>query len=102
MAEISQNYILAGRSALRISHSKYDCEINDLIAAARDDLRTLGGIKAEKVNDESDPLIKRAVMTYLKAYFGLDNPDALKYEASYEMIKKHLMLSSDYKEIESE
>ena len=102
MAEISQNYIFAGRSALRITHSKHDCEISDLIAAARDDLRTLGGIKAEKVNDESDPLIKRAVMTYLKANFGLDNPDSQKYEASYEAMKKHLMLSSDYKESESE
>ena len=98
MADISQNYTLAGRSAVRITHSKFDGEINDLIAAARDDLR----IKAEKVNDESDPLIKRAVMTYLKANFGLDNPDSQKYEASYEAMKKHLMLSSDYKESESE
>lgn len=102
MADISQNYILAARSAIRISHNKFDGEISDLIAAARDDLLTLGGIKAEKVNDESDPLIKRAVFTYVKANFGLDNPDAQNYAESYDMIKRHLMLSSEYKETESE
>ena len=66
------------RTALRINHPKFDDEIADLIAAARADLHDLGGIKAEKVSDETDPLIKRAITTYVKADFGLDNGDAEK------------------------
>ena len=58
----------------------------------------LGGIKSEKVRDETDPLIKRAIDAYVKSEFGLDNADADKYRDSYEAIKKHLMMSDDYKE----
>lgn len=96
--EISERYLLSFRAALRISHAKFDDEISDLIAAARYDLCVLGGIKSEKVRDENDPLIKRAITSYVKAEFGLDNGDADKYRKSYEMLKKHLMLSDDYKE----
>lgn len=102
MTEISEQYILSFRAALRINHPKHDDEIIDLIAAARADLRGIGGIKAEKVYDESDPLIKRAITAYVKSEFGLDNSDADKYRASYEALKKHLMLSSEYKDTESE
>lgn len=101
MAEISERYVLAFREALRIKHPKFDGEISDLIAAARADLCTLGGIKADKVCDESDPLIKRAITAYVKAEFGLDNGDAERYRESYEMIKRHLMLSDEYKTTES-
>lgn len=102
MSDISERYILSFRAALRISHQKFDDEISDLIAAARADLHDLGGIKAEKVNDEDDPLIKRAIMAYVKADFGLDNNDAERYRESYEMLKRHLMLSDEYKDTESE
>lgn len=91
-------YTLAFRQALRISHTRSDGEINDLINAARADLHDLGGIREDKVNNENDPLIKRACMLYVKAEFGLDNPDADKYRESYEALKKHLMLSGEYTE----
>jgi len=99
MIEISERYLLSFRAALRINHAKSDDEISDLIAAARYDLCVLGGIKPEKVRDETDPLIKRAITSYVKAEFGLDNGDAERYRESYEMLKKHLMLSEEYKEI---
>jgi len=102
MPEISERYKLTFRAALRISHPNFDDEIIDLIAAARADLHDLGGIKAEKVCDESDPLIKRAIACYVKSEFGLDNDDAGKYRESYEMLKRHLMLSEEYKDNESE
>lgn len=102
MSDISERYILSFRTALRINHTKFDGEISDLIAAARTDLRDLGGIKEDKVNDETDPLIKRAIMAYVKADFGLDNSDAGRYRESYEMLKRHLMLSDEYKDTESE
>ncbi|OGO90487.1 MAG: DNA-packaging protein [Clostridiales bacterium GWF2_38_85] len=87
--------IYAIRQYLRINHTHFDIEITDLVEAARADL-ILGGILLSKVNDESDSLVKRAIVCYVKAGFGLDNADAEKYAASYDSLKRHLMLSSEY------
>jgi len=96
MANVSENYILKIRTALRIKHTFLDTEIADLIEEARADL-VLAGILPEKVNDENDPLIRRAVRTYCLSAFGLDNPDSEEYSKSYEAIKLHLQLSNEYK-----
>jgi uncharacterized phage protein (predicted DNA packaging) len=85
--------------ALRITHIAFDADVLDLIAEARADLM-LSGISSVKANDDSDPLIKRAIKTYCKANFGFDNPDAERLQQSYEMIKQHLSLAGDYKEVE--
>lgn len=95
MADISSNFVYSVRRYLRINHTRFDEEITDLIGAARADL-LLGGILASKVEDENDSLIKRAIVCYVKAEFGLDNTDAAKYHESYEMLKRHLMLSTEY------
>lgn len=95
MADISMQYVAGIRQYLRINHTRFDAEITDLIGAAKADL-LLGGIKAAKVEDESDALIKRAIVCYVKAEFGLDNADVEKYRNSYEMLKRHLQLSSEY------
>ena len=80
--------------ALRISvtNVSFNTEINDLINAAKKDLLRSGIV----VTDETDPLIKRCIVTYCKAYFGYDNPDADRLIKAYEMLKMHLMLSSEY------
>ena len=80
--------------ALRISAAttSFNTEINDLISAAQQDLLVAG----IKVTDTSDPLIKRAIVTYCKAHFGYDNPEAERFEKAYNAIKLHLMLSSEY------
>lgn len=82
--------------ALRIaaSNTTFDGEIGDLIEAAKDDLQ-LAGITSD---DTTDPLIKRAVITYCKAHYGYDNPDAERFLESYLMLKRHLALSVDYTE----
>ncbi len=95
MANISKQFVYSVRQYTRTNHTRFDDEITDLIGAARADL-LLGGIKAAKVEDESDALIKRAIVCYVKAEFGLDNPDAEKYRNSYETLKRHLQLSSEY------
>ncbi len=94
-ADVSAEYIAAGRLAVRTKSAAFDEEIVDLIRAARKDL-TLGGVLPERAQDEADPLIKRAVMTYIKAEFGLDNEDVDKYRAAYKSLKVSLALSSDY------
>lgn len=88
-------YIADVRGYLRITSSEFDGEIKDLISAARDDL-VLGGVLPVHTIDESDPLIKRAISVYVKAEFGLDNPDAEKYRAAYKELKNGLTLSTKY------
>lgn len=92
---VSPGYLAAFRQALRISSEDFDGEITDLIRAAREDL-ALGGVRPERASDEEDPLIKRAVTSYVKADFGLDNEDADKYRAAYRQLKVSLALASDY------
>lgn len=80
--------------ALRISNSAYDTEISDLIAEAKADLKLCGLIEEKIV--ETDALIKRAIVTYCKANFGLNNADSEKLQGSYEAIRNHLSMSIDY------
>ena len=93
-AEVSPEY-LADIRRVRSSVNKLDGEIEDLILAARADL-VRGGVLPARAADESDPLIKQAVSTYVKAEFGLDNEDADKYRASYKSQKIALSMASDY------
>lgn len=94
-AAVSEEYLAAFRQALRIVSEDFDEEIVDLIHAARKDL-ALGGVLPAQAADETDPLIKRAVATYVKAEFGLDNEDADKYRAAYRQMKISLSMASDY------
>ena len=82
------------KKALRISTTTtgFDGEVQDLIDAAKIDL-SLSGVLAV---DETDQLIKRAITTYVKAFFGYDNPDADRFAKSYDMLKQHLSLAADY------
>ena len=93
--EISPEYLADIRGYLRITTSALDGEVKDLVNAARDDL-VLGGVLPERVIDEEDPLIKRAISVYVKAEFGLDNDDSVKYQESYESLKIRLMHSERY------
>ena len=80
--------------SLRISNTGYDSEILDLIEEAKADIVSRG-VLTEKVV-ETDPLIKRAIKTYCKANFGLNNPDSERLQACYESIRNHLTMSIDY------
>lgn len=96
---ISDDYVAAFRGYLRIATDRLDGEIEDLIHAARGDL-VLGGVLPARAIDESDPLIKRAIATYIKAEFGLDNDNAEQYRAAYGELKKRFLLSDWYTEAE--
>lgn len=92
---IGNSYLANVRQYMRITTKAHDPEIKDLIKAARADL-VLGGVIEAKANDEKDPLILRAVATYVKAEFGLDNEDSEKYRASYKEQRNGLTLSDEY------
>lgn len=71
-------------------------EIEDLISSARMDL-IQSGVSSEIANKDDDPLIKRAIIIYAKAHYGLDNPNADRFQDSYIMLKQHLSLAGDYR-----
>lgn len=83
------------KRSLRVTNTAFDSEILDLIEAARLDL-VQSGVSILKAQEETDPLIKRAITIYCKANFGYDNPDADRFNDSYVMLKQHLSLASDY------
>ncbi|HRC81346.1 MAG TPA: head-tail connector protein [Sedimentibacter sp.] len=106
------------KTYLRISNTACDDEINDLIDAAKSDLK-LSGVNINKTITETitpepteenpnpepveiqvmDSLIKRAIIIYVKANFGWNNPDAERLQQSYNMLKSHLALSQEYAEV---
>ena len=77
---------------LRITNNAYDEEITDLINAAFLDLAEAGVTNT----DDTDELIIRAVMTYVKANFGWQNNEAERLDKAYEHLKTHLTLTSTY------
>ena len=77
--------------ALRVKTTAFDSEITDLIAAALADLGMAGVTNQE----QTDPLIIRAVTTYCRVNFGQpDDYDWLK--ASYDEQKAQLMMATGY------
>lgn len=79
------------KQALRLSTDALDTEVEDLISAAKDDLALAGIITA---TDDTDSLIKRAIIYYCKANFGYENDEAERLYNSYEMIKTRLAMST--------
>ena len=84
----------ACRSALRITSTDYDDEISTLIAASKADL-VRGGVLADSALD-TDPLVRTAVICYVKGMFGLDNDEADRYMAAYQSMLSALKCSSGY------
>ena len=77
--------------SLRITTDAFDSELEDLIRAGLADL----GIAGVTNTVATDPLIIRAVCTYVKMYFGEpDNYDRLK--VSYDEQKSQLSMASGY------
>lgn len=77
--------------ALRLKTAAFDAEIQDLIDAALADLKLAGIIK----EDQEDPLIIRAVVTYCRANFG--SPDDYQLlKASYDEQKGRMQTATGY------
>ena len=78
--------------ALRINSTTHNTEITDLINSAIADLTRLN-IDA---TNTTVPLIKRAIVTYVKANFGYDNPDAQLFKEAYRFQVAELAMSDEY------
>lgn len=83
------------KTALRVSGTDLNGEITDLISAAKADLELTGIVHATAI-DDTDPLIKRAIIVYCKANFGFDNDEAERFQKSYDLLKQHLSMAADY------
>ena len=99
MADEAKSELLdACRAALRIPDfcSDFDEEISDMIAAARAEL-VAGGVLPEKAADDNDGRIRLAVKVYVKANFGMDNPDAERFARSFECMLTSMSGDSAYR-----
>ena len=101
------------KKTLRISTDAYDGEIARLIMAGAQDLETAGVIlpgavaftfgTGDAVADQSDladPLVMRAILTYVRKNFGSPN-DYDRVAESYELQKCQLMHAAGYTEYEA-
>lgn len=97
MAEGKVPILESCRSALRLLGSRdFDEEILDLIEAARAKMRA-GGVRAEVASDDADPLVRVAIKCYVKGAFGMDNPDAERYMASFESMVAQMASAGEWR-----
>lgn len=78
---------------LRIAddNNAFDEEIQDLIDACMEDLNIADVV----VVDQLDPLVIRAILTYVKMNFGMVD-DYDRYKQSYDEQKAQMSMNSDY------
>ncbi|WP_303251627.1 hypothetical protein [uncultured Senegalimassilia sp.] len=98
MADKAKSKLLnACRAALRIPNfcNDFDEEIADVIDAARAEL-VAGGVSDAKAHDDEDGRVRLAIKVYVKANFGMDNPDAEKFMRSFETMLTSMSGDSAY------
>lgn len=98
MADKAKSKLLdACRAALRIPDfcNDFDEEIADVIDAARAEL-VAGGVSDAKAHDDEDGRVRLAIKVYVKANFGMDNPDAEKFMRSFETMLTSMSGDSAY------
>ena len=96
MAEEKTDIVAACRAALRIPEdcTIFDDEITDLVDAARAALRA-GGVPAAIANGD-DSSVRVAIKVYVKANFGMDNPDAERLMRSFVDILTRMAGSTEH------
>lgn len=80
--------------ALRLTTDNFDSDIEDNIGYARAELLRLG-LSDEKVNDDEDKLIIRAIKTYCLMEYA-DTKDAERYRESWLSQIENLRKTKDY------
>lgn len=88
----------ACRAALGVTDSYFDDEISLNIAAARIKMRN-GGVLEEKTNDDSDELVRVAIIAFVKGMVGNDNPDAERYLECFEGMVCQMKLTREYGQV---
>ena len=88
---LNMGILARARKALRIKTVDFDDQITDLIESACLDL----GIAGVEVTDKLDPILRTAIITYVRMHFGQpDDYDRLK--ESYDEQKAQLATATGY------
>lgn len=94
-ATVKTSLLADAKLRLRLHINAFDDEIGDLIEAAAADLLKRNAIQEAQLVVDMDPLIKRAILTFVRAHFGTpEDPERLK--ADYDEQKATLMMTSGY------
>lgn len=95
-SDVLSALLISAKLVLRLHTDKFDPEVSDLIEACVADLLHRNAIQESQLTSVPvDPLIKRAIMTYVRAYFGTpEDPERLK--ADYDEQKATLMMTSGF------
>ena len=94
-ATVKTSLLTDAKLRLRLHINAFDDEIGDLIEAAAADLVKRNAIQESQLVVDMDPLIKRAILTFVRAHFGTpEDPERLK--ADYDEQKATLMMTSGY------
>lgn len=80
------------KTCLRFDTDDLDDDLQDVIEAAKKDLKISGVVKI----DIEDPLIVRAIKIYCKAEYEEEINISKQFKNSYEALKNHLALCSEY------
>lgn len=90
--ELLTTLLAKAKLTLRITTDAFDPEISDIIQAGYMDLKTRGVLVDD---NQDDPLVLRALMTYVRLNFGEpENPERLR--SAYWEQKAALMTTSGY------
>ena len=87
----AEDLLDAAKVTLRITGFDFDGEIKDIIAAAANDLSVAGVVNIIP----TEPLIKRAILTYCRLHFG-EPVEPARLKASYDEQKAQLKVSSGF------
>ena len=96
-ATLKTRLIADAKWAVRqISTTEFDNEIGDILEAAARELIAMNAIQETQLSGTTiDPLIKMAIITYVRFRFGTpEERESLK--ADYEEQKRTLMMTSGY------
>lgn len=94
--ELLVKLMVDAKLKLRIHTDAFNEEISDLISAAAADLVRHNACQETHLNGMTvDPLVKRAILTFVRAYFGQPD-DQERLQKDYENQKAMLMTTSGY------
>lgn len=95
MADETPTILEACRAALGVTDTYFDAEIELAIAAAQVKM-ALSGVSESAAQDTDDALVRIAIIAFVKATVGNDNPDAERYMASFDDLCIHMKLTARY------
>jgi len=81
------------KNALGVTDTEYDDELTDLIAAAKADLGIAGVTKSTA---EDDPLIRKAILTYVSMEWNIAAPEHQALVDRYNVQKGQLQSATGY------